>query len=82
MDCLQIDCEHLISIPTGIRINTNVIFKPTSQTRERIRDAHGLGEYMTIRVKDASGDSVSKRLCKVISIIDERGTIIAVTQEL
>lgn len=82
MNNLHIECEHLVSIPTGLRMHTNVIFKPTPETREAIREAHRLGDYLTVSIKDASGDSTSKRLNVVIGIVDERGTIVATMKEI
>ena len=81
MDHLQINCEHLVCIPTGLRMHTYVIFKPTIATRESINDARGLNKYMTVHVNDASGASISKRMSKVINVIDEHGTIVATMKE-
>jgi hypothetical protein len=82
MNTLRIECEHLVAVPTGVKMFQQIIFLPTLQTVENIKIAIRDDNAVKIAVKDAGGDHTSTRLHVPLGFFTEYGTIVLTTREL
>lgn len=82
MNKLNIECEYLAAIPTGLRVTQHVILNPTDKTKADIREAlksGGRETAYTISITDKSGEHTSTRLHIPITCDESYGNLILTT---
>lgn len=81
MNQINITCEELVSLPCGLKLAQHIMFNPTKESINAIKEAVHKGGWHTIHVKDNGGNHVTERDHRILSCRQVRNVVIFTSSE-